>query len=101
MISNGAVKIFGADDATSALIQTEFQELSPVQNSTDNENHCVLATFYGGEMVHLDDALEKIASYLNALDQQDYAIVSAFKDDLPVPESQIGPCKMYVWTLQK
>lgn len=96
--------IFGADDATAALLQTEFPELqsSPTASSSSSANGNDLYSKYAGESIKLHEALAKVTHYLNALDQQEFTVVSAIKDDLAVPSGDAElNYKIYMWTLQK
>lgn len=107
IVEKGHIKIFGADDATAALLKTEFPELQliPTASTSAAALSSGNSTLYtsqeaGDEPMELDEAFTSLTAYLNALDQQDFTVVSAFKDDL-VDKETGHVYKVYIWTMQK
>ncbi|CAL8118671.1 unnamed protein product [Orchesella dallaii] len=101
IVEKGSVRILGTDDATAAILQTQFPELQSFPSaSTSTNSSPILRTSQEGLQMSLEDALATATSYLNILDQQDYTIVSGFKDNL-LDASDGSKYTMYIWTLQK
>ncbi|ODM92924.1 hypothetical protein Ocin01_13761 [Orchesella cincta] len=92
VVEKGCARILGADEATAAILQTQFPELKLCPSSSTLSDSIILRTSQEGFQMSLEDALATATSYLNVLDQQEYTVVSGFKDNLVDATDGSTPC---------